>query len=63
MTEMLKNFETEQEVYEYYKKTNRKIVLFEGTVYDVEDYMDLHPGGSDMIEELLGKPIDDAFID
>jgi 4-hydroxysphinganine ceramide fatty acyl 2-hydroxylase len=30
-------------------------------VYDVEKYLPLHPGGSDMIEPYLGKSIDEPF--
>lgn len=36
-------------------------MIFEGTVYDVEKYLPIHPGGSDMIEPYLGKAIDDPF--
>lgn len=36
-------------------------MIFEGWVYDVENYMPHHPGGSDVIEPLVGKSIDDAF--
>ena len=38
-------------------------VIFEGTVYDVERYMPLHPGGSDMIEKYMGQSIDQPFED
>ena len=32
---------------EYYKKEPEKnqVVIFEGVVYNVEDYKDVHPGG------------------
>ncbi len=30
-------------------------------MYDVENYLPLHPGGSDMIEPYLGKSIDEPF--
>lgn len=46
----MRDFKTEQEVMEYYKETSRKIIIFEGTVYDVDNYMGTHPGGSDFIE-------------
>lgn len=29
-------------------------VIFEGDVYDVKEYIPLHPGGADLIEPLLG---------
>ena len=37
------------------------MIIFEGTVYDVSSYINLHPGGFDKIEELLGRNIDEAF--
>ena len=54
-------FKDEQEVYETYKKSGRKLVIFEGTVYDVSSYIPEHPGGADKIEEHLGKSIDEPF--
>ena len=39
------------------------MIIFEGTVYEVGNYMDLHPGGKDYIEKYLGKSIDQAFDD
>jgi cytochrome b involved in lipid metabolism len=35
-------------------KGNYKWVIFEGSVYDTEEYMSNHPGGSDLIEKYLG---------
>ena len=40
---------------------NRIIVSYKGVVYDVKEYFHEHPGGSDLIEELLGKEIDEKF--
>ena len=37
------------------------MIIFEGVVYDVKDYMPEHPGGSSYIENLLGKSIDQDF--
>lgn len=37
------------------------MVIFEGTVYNVKDYLPDHPGGGDLIEALLGKNIDADF--
>lgn len=56
-------FDSEEKVYEYYKKTDSKIIIYEGTVYDVVDYVSLHPGGSHFISDLYGKSIDEAFED
>lgn len=40
---------------------SKKWVLFEGKVYDVEDYINVHPGGADNIEDYIGKSIDEPF--
>ena len=54
-------FKNEQEVYSLYKSTGRKVIVFEGSVYEVGNYMETHPGGSDKIEEYLGRTIDEPF--
>ena len=51
-------FKSESEVYDFYKKTDSKVVIYKGTVYNVVDYVDLHPGGSQFISDLYGKQID-----
>jgi predicted heme/steroid binding protein len=43
------------------QKTGRKYVIFEGSVYDVTDYIGVHPGGTDKIEPLVGQSIDEEF--
>lgn len=43
---------------ELHQKEGKKIVIFQGVVYDVEEYMPTHPGGSEYIEKELGKDID-----
>lgn len=55
------NFKNEQEVLSYFKETGKKVVAFEGTVYDVGTYIPTHPGGEDKIEEYLGRCIDQPF--
>jgi cytochrome b involved in lipid metabolism len=50
----MKDFQNEQEVVSEMARTGRKYVIFEGSVYDVTEYMTCHPGGQDKIEELLG---------
>jgi cytochrome b involved in lipid metabolism len=55
------DFKTHAEFEEYTKTTNQKLIAFEGTVYEVGDYMGTHPGGGEKIEELIGKVIDEAF--
>lgn len=49
-------FQNEEEVLKYFKKDpeNNKVVIFEGIVYDVKDYIGGHPGGSQLIEPYLG---------
>jgi cytochrome b involved in lipid metabolism len=37
------------------------VIIFEGIVYEVTDYIGQHPGGSDLIENYLGKSIDEPF--
>ena len=58
MAECLIDFPNEKAVQEYMHRTKKNIVIFEGTVYDIGNYTDLHPGGKDLIENLLGKTID-----
>lgn len=57
------NFANEAAVEQHYKKTQQKVIVFEGAVYDVGSYLGQHPGGSDKIEEYLGKNIDEPFED
>lgn len=54
-------FTSEQEVKDYYKKTDEKVIIYEGVVYDVADYVGLHPGGKDFIEDYYGTSIDAKF--
>lgn len=39
------------------------LVVYQETVYDVGDYVNLHPGGSHFITDLLNKKIDQEFED
>jgi cytochrome b involved in lipid metabolism len=54
-------FESEDEVMKLYKDDGLKVVIYEGVVYDVEEYMGEHPGGADVIEAELGKNIEEPF--
>jgi cytochrome b involved in lipid metabolism len=54
----LKDFLTEKEVADYMQGTGKKYIIFEGSVYDVTDYIGVHPGGTDKIEPLVGQNID-----
>ena len=44
-------------------KSNHEVVIFEGIVYDVKEYMPDHPGGGDLIGDHLGKNIEEEFED
>ena len=57
------DFPNERAVYDYFlkDKANNKVVIFEGVVYNVKDYLPQHPGGGDLIEALLGKNIEADF--
>ena len=58
------SFKSEQEVKEYCEQhPDLKWIVYDGEVYDVNDYLPLHPGGSDMIDVYIGKPIDEPFED
>ena len=59
----LKDFLTEKEVFDYMHDTGRKCIIFEGSVYDVTDYIGVHPGGTDKIEPLVGQNIDQAYTE
>jgi cytochrome b involved in lipid metabolism len=50
----LKDFANEKEVVEHMKQAGKKYVIFEGSVYDVTDYIGVHPGGVDQIEPYIG---------
>jgi len=57
------DFANEKAVYDFYlqDKTNNQVIIFEGVVYNVKEYMPTHPGGGDLIEALLGKNIEADF--
>ena len=57
----LMDFADEKEVTAYMQKTGRKYIVFEGSVYDVTDYIGVHPGGTDKIEPLVGQSIDKEY--
>lgn len=55
------SFNNEEAVLEHYKKTDDKVLIYKGKVYNVADYVQLHPGGADYIEEFYGKNVEEAF--
>ena len=59
---VLIEFRDEEDVTQYCAKNgDLKWVIFEGMVYDVTNYLPLHPGGSEQIDPYLGKCIDVPF--
>ncbi|CDW91265.1 fatty acid-2 hydroxylase [Stylonychia lemnae] len=55
-------FKSEATVSQYQEQNpDLKLVIFEGVVYNINEYINLHPGGIDILQNLLGKSIDDAF--
>lgn len=44
-----------------YTKDKKEVVLWEDTVYDVSRFKKEHPGGVKLIDEYLGKRIDEPF--
>jgi cytochrome b involved in lipid metabolism len=57
------DFTTEKDVQEHQAKIGKKLVIFEGSVYDVTEFLNQHPGGPEKIEPLLGKVIDEAYAE
>jgi cytochrome b involved in lipid metabolism len=37
--------------------------VFEGSVYDISEYLHMHPGGSDLLTPYFGKSIDEPFYE
>ena len=56
-------FQNEADVMKYYKEKKKDVIIFEGSVYDVAEYKETHPGGPDLINDYLGKCIDEPFYD
>ena len=48
-------------MYNLYKLESKQYVIFQGIVYDVEEYLPTHPGGRELIEPELGTEIDEKF--
>jgi hypothetical protein len=57
----MKHFASEEEVYDLYKKDDKKVVIWKKNVYDVSEFMKEHPGGPEKIEEYLGKNIEAPY--
>ena len=36
-------------------------IIYKGSVYDIGEYINEHPGGADILEAELGKNIDEPF--
>jgi cytochrome b involved in lipid metabolism len=57
----MRDFKNEQEVYQLFLETKKKVIIFEGAVYDITEYASTHPGGEDLLEPYYGKCIDEPF--
>jgi cytochrome b involved in lipid metabolism len=56
--DVLISFKNEAEVETHALKTSKKMVIFESSVYDVECFLEAHPGGRTVLEENFNKTID-----
>jgi 4-hydroxysphinganine ceramide fatty acyl 2-hydroxylase len=56
--DVLISFKNELEVGEYADKSGKKMVIFESSVYDVECFLEAHPGGRQVLEENFNTTID-----
>ena len=54
-------FKSEEEVLTLWKDKAVEAVIFEGTVYDMQKFKLEHPGGKRLIEQELGKNIEEPF--
>ena len=59
----LLSFATTKDVADFCEKENKKLVIYQNKVYDVEKFMISHPGGKAIIEKEIGKEIDQPFDD
>ena len=61
----VKQFLSEKDVTDFYKEDpeTNQVIIFEGVVYNVSEYKNLHPGGANYLEENFGKHIDELFIE
>ena len=41
--------------------SKKPLVLFQGYIYDITEYINYHPGGNDRIIPFLGKDIESVF--
>ena len=55
------NYENNDEVLAATKKSDKKLVIYRSTVYDVSKFLDRHPGGRKILDPLIGKSIDKEF--
>ena len=54
----MQSFATANDVADLCKKEDKKLVIYQNKVYDVEKFMISHPGGKAIIEKEIGKEID-----
>ena len=61
MSKEMMQFADNDEVYEMYKKEGLELVIYKTKVYDITKFIRMHPGGRKVIEQHMGKPIDEPF--
>lgn len=43
------------------KKSNKKLIVIQNKVYDVTEFMEVHPGGKQILMEQCGKDVTNMF--
>ena len=59
----MREFANEAEVQKLYDDDKQEVVIFEGSVYDIEEYKFKHPGQASIFDPYFGKCIDKPFED
>ncbi len=61
--DVLISFKNDAEVGDYAETSGKKMVIFESSVYDVECFLEAHPGGRQVLEENFNTTIDQKYYD
>jgi cytochrome b involved in lipid metabolism len=54
-------FANEAAVLALHTRDKKEIIIFEGSVYDITEYKNVHPGGAAYFNDYFGKSIDEPF--
>ena len=57
----MKQFKSDKEVLQLWEQEKQEIILYNGVVYDVNNFKMEHPGGNKTIEAEFGKNIEEPF--